>query len=418
MDPWKEVNLSKEEEEGVVWEEEDSYGEDVFCRTLAAKLWTDLPFNIRAFKQTMIQAWRLKNQVEVEDLKKNLFLFRFATKRDAEKILNTGPWSFDRNLLILNRVTGEEQPADLEMNKVSFWVRVYELPLKIRSDSIAKKLGNIIGQYEESDPNEKNRTGRFLRLKVLIDLRKPLKRGTVIRYQDRSLKVFFKYERLPTFCFVCGRIGHQLKECEEAEVLEEAGYEEIEEKELGFGPWLRASPLPKVSFESRKDSSSGNCSKNLFASTSTSKCEESGTVKLDDVEVEQQKVLAQEAVNAVSPILSDKEKASKEVESVAESLGTVALSNKFETGKVESTKEKGVRRKWVRHKDGAQKKGKKNMFKEPGMGKRQLIDVVISEGKYEDLMGSEKKRRQDIVMVDSETNEPEVVLEDQHRLAQ
>jgi hypothetical protein len=87
MDPWKEVNLSKEEEEGVVWEEEDSYGEDVFCRTLAAKLWTDLPFNIRAFKQTMIQAWRLKNQVEVEDLKKNLFLFRFATKRDAEKFL-------------------------------------------------------------------------------------------------------------------------------------------------------------------------------------------------------------------------------------------------------------------------------------------------------------------------------------------
>jgi hypothetical protein len=58
------------------------------------------------------------------------------------------------------------------------------------------------------------------------------------------------------------------------------------------------------------------------------------------------------------------------------------------------------------------------MFKEPELGKRQLIDVVISEGKYEDLMGSEKKRRQDIVMVDSETNEPEVVLEDQHRLAQ
>jgi hypothetical protein len=106
---------------------------------------------------------------------------------------------------------------------------------------------------------------------VLIDLRKPLKRGTVIKSQDRSLKVYFKYERLPNFCFVCGRIGHQLKECDEAGDLEEAGYEDLEEKELGFGPWLRASPLPKPSFEPRKESSSGACSKNLFESTSTSK---------------------------------------------------------------------------------------------------------------------------------------------------
>ncbi|MCI11301.1 zinc CCHC-type-like protein, partial [Trifolium medium] len=201
--------------------------------------------------------------------------------------------------------------------------------------------------------------GRFLRLKVSIDLRKPLKRGTVIRYQDRSLKVFFKYERLPTLCFVCGRIGHQLKECEEAGDLEEAGYEELEEKELGFGPWLRASPLPKVSFESRKESSSRNCSKNLFASTSTSKCEESGTVKLADIEVEQQKGLMQEAEKSVTPLLNEKEKASKEVERVAESLGTVALSSKVEIGKVESKKEQNAGRKWVRQKAGARKKERK-----------------------------------------------------------
>jgi hypothetical protein len=418
MDVWKEMNLSKEEEGGVVWEEEDSYGEDVFCRTLAAKLWTDLPFNIRAFKQTMIQAWRLKNQVEVEDLKKNLFLFRFASKKDADKVLNTGPWSFDRNLLILNRVSGEEQPADLEMNKVSFWVRVYKLPLKIRSDSMAKKLGNIIGQYEETDSNERNRTGRFLRLKVSIDLRKPLKRGTVIRYQDRSLKVYFKYERLPTFCFVCGRIGHQLKECEEAADLEEAGYEELEEKELGFGPWLRASPLPKNVFEPRKESSSGTCSKNLFASTSTSKCEESGTVKPDDVEVEQNAKLTIDGVQPDVHLQSTKAIVSKEVESVAESLGTVALSSKFAIGKTESKTEKSTGRKWVRQKSGTRCKGKKAELKEIELGKRHLVDVVISEGKPEELLGSEKKRRQDIVMEDIATNEPEVVLEDQHRLAQ
>jgi hypothetical protein len=418
MENWKAVNLSKEEEEGVVWEEEDTYGEDLFRRTLAGKLWTDSPFNVRAFKQTMIQAWRLKNQVEVEDLKKNLFLFRFATKKDADLVLKNGPWSFDRNLLILNRVSGEEQPADLEMNKVAFWVRVYELPLKVRSDSMAKKLGNIIGQFEETDPLERNRTGRFLRLKASIDPRKPLKRGTVIKSQDRNLKVYFKYERLPTFCFVCGRIGHQLKECEEASDLEEAGYEELEEKELGFGPWLRASPLPKPSYEPRKESSSGACSKNLFDSTSTSKNEGTEKGKTNEVEVEQQKKPAQDEVPKTVVVLNDKEITFKEVESVAETLGTVALSQNFEIGQHGTSKGQNSGRKWTRKKSGARKKCSKPTQKEIELGKRQLVEVVVSEGNPEDILGGEKKRRQDIVMEDIATTEPEVVLENQHRLAQ
>lgn len=57
--------------------------DEIFNRTLVGKLWVDNPFNARAFKLTMIQAWSLKNLVEAEDLWKNLSLFRFSTKKDA-----------------------------------------------------------------------------------------------------------------------------------------------------------------------------------------------------------------------------------------------------------------------------------------------------------------------------------------------
>lgn len=152
MEKWKEFELSKEEEEeSVIVEVEEACGEEVFHRTLAARLWTDSPFNTRAFTSTMIGVWKLKNPVKVQELSNNLFLFPFATKRDLEGVLKNGPWSFDRNILVLARVSREEQPSGLDMHYGSFWIRVYELPLMLRSEAMAKKLGGILGEFEEMD---------------------------------------------------------------------------------------------------------------------------------------------------------------------------------------------------------------------------------------------------------------------------
>ncbi|XP_058777199.1 uncharacterized protein LOC131651559 [Vicia villosa] len=293
MDKWKSVSFSKEEEEGITAEVEEVCEGEIFQRTLAGRLWTDNSFNSKAFTNTMVGAWKLKNPIEVQELNKNLFLFRFATRRDLENILKNGPWSFDRNLLVLSRITGEEQHPDLNMHYGTFWVRIYELPLMLRSEAMAKKLGGILGEFEELDTKEAHRNGIFLRIKVTIDLKKSLKRGTVVKLKEKNLRVHFKYERLPTFCFVCGKLGHQIKDCETVGDLSDEGFEENEEQDLAFGAWLRASPLPRIQEEAkRKDSTSSSCSKNLSnVSSSHSRCEERGRSKdIEEGEVEQLQV--------------------------------------------------------------------------------------------------------------------------------
>lgn len=48
----------------------------------------------------------------------------------------------------------------------------------------------------------------------MVDLHKPLTWGTIIRTEDGNLKnVFFKYERLFDFCYICGKLGLLIKDC-------------------------------------------------------------------------------------------------------------------------------------------------------------------------------------------------------------
>ncbi|KAK1578296.1 hypothetical protein Q3G72_029167 [Acer saccharum] len=53
--------------------------------------------------------------------------------------------------------------------------------------------------------------------------------------------VSLKYERLPEFCYVCGRIGHASKECFD----ETAKIEALKGVSTKFGSWMRASVLDR-----------------------------------------------------------------------------------------------------------------------------------------------------------------------------
>ncbi|XP_058776541.1 uncharacterized protein LOC131650847 [Vicia villosa] len=427
MEKWKSFQLSKEEEEGVTIEAEEGGEDEIFQRTLAGKLWTDNSFNSRAFTSTMISAWRLKNPVEVQELNKNLFLFRFASKRDLEGVLRNGPWSFDRNILVLARVSGDEQPSDLNMHFGTFWVRVYELPLKLRSETMAKKLGGILGEFEEMDLKEAHRNGRFLRLKVKVDLKQPLKRGTVVRFKEKNLRVHFKYERLPTFCFICGHVGHQLKDCESVGELSEEGFEDLEEQDLSYGAWLRASPLPRTQEDSqRRGSNTSSCSKSLFnISSGQSRCETKEKGKeVEEGEVEQGvgKGKASEEKKGVpsnrKEVVAADGKNLLEIEAMAESLGAVDISKVGKEDKATKKMGVGKRKKWIR-KTGARKNNSALSKKmEVEMGKRNLIDVMVIDGTIEGRGSGEKKLKADEAPIVKSSQGPEVVLEVQHRLQQ
>lgn len=54
---------------------------------------------------------------------------------------------------------------------------------------------------------------KYLRVRVSLDIPKPLPRGKMIRTEGKQRWIEFKYERLLLFCFQCGAIKHVERIC-------------------------------------------------------------------------------------------------------------------------------------------------------------------------------------------------------------
>lgn len=121
-------------------------------------------------------------------------------------------------------------------SKSPFWVQVHGLPVdkmtKANSESIGHRFGNLLGVEAGADGFLLNRS--FLRIRVEVNLNLPLPRGFWFRSKAGEAAnrwIWYKYERLSDFCYACGRIGHDNKECQM--VFREEGLTS------GYGPEMR-----------------------------------------------------------------------------------------------------------------------------------------------------------------------------------
>ncbi|KAL2926609.1 hypothetical protein RDABS01_000041 [Bienertia sinuspersici] len=145
------------------------------------------------------------------------------------------PWCFDQHLLVLQEISGNEQPDDVILSHSSFWARIYNLPFNCRDDEVIKAIASKIGDIMEIEKDDL-RLEKFRRVRVMMDVTKPLRRYQRIKNKEgRVVTVNYKYERLPFFCFMRGVMGHSEKDCSVAD-------EEDNNGGCGWGTWLKASP--------------------------------------------------------------------------------------------------------------------------------------------------------------------------------
>lgn len=137
-------------------------------------------------------------------------MFVFFHILDLQKVIEEGAWTFEQNLLVYHKLQTNEDPHLVHLNKMDIWVQIYDLPTGMVIEKVIQSIGNFVGTYVKMDPLNINGTWKqYMRARVTMDINKPLKRRMKIKRKGGTWSwINFKYERLSTFCFVCGLMGH------------------------------------------------------------------------------------------------------------------------------------------------------------------------------------------------------------------
>ncbi|KAL4352985.1 hypothetical protein GQ457_06G016350 [Hibiscus cannabinus] len=99
-------------------------------------------------------------------------------------------------------------------------------------------IAATIGEVVRVDYNTtEGKCGRFARLAIIVDLKKPLLSGIIIDRKRQDIE----YEGLPSICFKCGKYGQMKESCGIPEVVMDTVHNEVEQRNLMelYGPWMQ-----------------------------------------------------------------------------------------------------------------------------------------------------------------------------------
>ena len=115
---WNKLSLSKAKEIGV------SYPKDEISPRYIqeTKFLTKRVVNIESVAWMFRPLWRSKKEVQINDMGDNILFFNFEDKYDLDRVIEHEPWTYDKHLVVFERVVENVPVSTLEFKYTTFWI--------------------------------------------------------------------------------------------------------------------------------------------------------------------------------------------------------------------------------------------------------------------------------------------------------
>ncbi|GAA0168168.1 hypothetical protein LIER_22942 [Lithospermum erythrorhizon] len=155
--------------------------EERFQFSVIGRVLTQKKFHVPTLKDTVRALWGGEEGVQILDMGSNLFHFVFNEGAQMVRVLQGEPWLFKGYAIIIKRWFPGMQVEDVVLDSLPCWVQVWNLPLGYVGAEFGQTTGAHIGEFMELDKcSIEEERGLYVRVRVRLDVNKPLKRGGFI----------------------------------------------------------------------------------------------------------------------------------------------------------------------------------------------------------------------------------------------
>lgn len=211
------LQLDMEQAMAILEDDQIKEVENKLQNALVCKILTSKVVNVEVFRTIMPAIWNSQEEVRIQNVDFNINLCIFKTPKDKQVVVENGPWFFDNRLLLFQQPPrGTSKFIDIDFQYASFWVHFHRLPMACFSWKMAIALGSLVGRFEKVDTDDEGMCwGRTLRVRVSIDVKKPLRRVVKLKVGSMGEETLIPvtYEKLMGFCYECGKLGYVLVDC-------------------------------------------------------------------------------------------------------------------------------------------------------------------------------------------------------------
>ncbi|KAF4373144.1 hypothetical protein F8388_019326 [Cannabis sativa] len=136
--------------------------------------------------------------------------------QEVKFVLENGPWNPCGGFLLVTSLPEDGRWESADLLKLDIWVKAKGVPLPYLTEDCLAQMAKRMGLLLSANKVRRNGivVNDFLRFQVRLDLSRPLLAGVSLpEINQKKIWSYFKYERLPIFCYKCGVIGHLEDDC-------------------------------------------------------------------------------------------------------------------------------------------------------------------------------------------------------------